>query len=140
MPISLVNASISSCVGLFALCGVTVVVGVFLVSSTSGSFVRLWESESWVPLGVGLEDLLSEGTGLLNEVSAATTGTFWETTAVFWEALGAEHVAATVVVLGQVLVLSTNLEDSGKDLGISLTLAFPPDSAGAHLPSTEDVS
>lgn len=80
IPISLVKASISSCVGLL-----TAVVDFSLVSSTIGLAFRLWESEgwiaeeeqSWVPLGEGLVDLLSDMIGLFRDTGAATTGTFW---------------------------------------------------------------
>lgn len=80
IPISLVKASISSCVGFFALWGFTAVVGFSLVSSTPGSVFILWEPEGWVPgeelswapLAVGLEDMPFDVMGLFNEVGAVT--------------------------------------------------------------------
>lgn len=124
IPISLVKASISSCVGLFGLWGFSAEAA--FISGTAASTFRLLESEghgaaeeqSWVPSFVGLEDLLMDVTGLFNKVGAVTSGFFWKTTVIFLGALGADAVPvvgliASVVVLGQVLVSSMDLGEPG---------------------------
>lgn len=148
-PISLVKASISSCVELFALWGFTSVVGFPLVSSTSGSIFRLWVSEGWVALAtlvsLALEDLLSNEMGLSIKVGALTPGTFRKTAVIFWEALGADTGAgvgliASVVVFEQGLVSSTHLGDMDWDGGLSSNPPFPPESAGEHFPPADDMN
>lgn len=136
IPISLLKASISSCVGLFACWAFASVVGFSLVSSTTGSTFGLWESEGWV---VGLEDLLSDVMGLFNDKGEESRGTFWKTTVVLWGPLGAHTVAAVgLIACVVVLVSSSDLGDEGRDWGLSATLPFPPESAGEHSPLADD--
>lgn len=133
--------SISSCVALFAFGGFTAVVGFSLVSSRTGfSWVAAGEL-IWVPLTVGFDDLPSVVMGFLNDLGAVTSGTFCKTTMFFWGALGADTVVAamgliaSVVVLEQVLVSSTDFGDAGRDRGLSSTPPFLPESEGEHFPS-----